>query len=110
MGQDHLDDADVDAERHGPGALVRTLAAILDEPVATPVPDPLFPEVALQRRECRRFALTGWFPYGAHVGYRKVNLVTETVQAGHGRSARAAAPDRPGFRLGQRPFPGVVTA
>ena len=110
MGQDHLDDADVDAERCRPGTLVCTRAAIPDELVATPVANPLFPEVTLQCRECRRFALTGWFPYGAHVGYRKVNLVTETVQAGHGRSARAAVPDRPGFRLGLRPFPGVVTA
>ena len=49
MGQDHLDDADVDAERHGPGALVCTFAAILDELVTIEVPDLLFPQIALQR-------------------------------------------------------------
>jgi predicted amidohydrolase YtcJ len=34
------------------------------------VADLLFPEVALQRRECRRLAASGWFPYGAHIGYK----------------------------------------
>lgn len=67
MGQDHLDDADVDAERHGPGALVCTFAAILDEFVTIEVPDLFFPEVALQRRECRRLSSRrGGFPT-AHI-------------------------------------------
>ena len=109
MGQDHLDDADVDAERHGPGTLVRTLAAILDELVTIEMPDLLFPEVALQRRECRRLAASGWFPYGAHIGYMKVNQVTESVQAGHGRSVGRQPLIDQGLGLA-RPFLGVVTA
>ena len=67
-------------------ALICALAAILDELVTIEVPDLLFPEVALQCRKCRRLAASGWFPYGAHIGYMKVNQVTESVQAGHGRS------------------------
>jgi hypothetical protein len=86
MGQDHLDDADVDAERYRSCTLVCALATVLDELVTIEVPDPLFSEVALQCRECRRLAASGWFPYGAHIGYMKVNQVTETVQACHGRS------------------------
>lgn len=67
MGQDHLDDADVDAERHGPGALVRTLATVLDQLVSIEVADLLFPEVALQCRECRRLgSRRGGFPT-AHI-------------------------------------------
>jgi hypothetical protein len=67
MGQDHLDDANVDAERHGPCALVCTLAAIFDELVTIEVADLLFPEVALQCRECRRLGLRrGGFPT-AHI-------------------------------------------
>ena len=109
MGQDHLDDADVDAERHGSCALVCALAAILDQLLTIEVPDLLFPEVALQRRECRRLAASEWFPYGAHIGYMKVNQVTESVQAGHGRSVgRQPLIDK---CLGlARPFLGVVTA
>jgi hypothetical protein len=59
MSQDHLDDADVDAERHGRGTLVCTLATVLDELVTIEVPDLLFPHVALQRRECRALARVG---------------------------------------------------
>ncbi len=67
MSQDHLDDADVDAGRYRPGALTCTLAAILDQLVTIEVPDLLFPEVALQRRECRRLgSRRGGFPT-AHI-------------------------------------------
>jgi transposase len=58
---------DVDAERHGSCTLVCTFAAILDELVTIEVPDLLFPEVALQRRECRRpGSRRGGFPT-AHI-------------------------------------------
>lgn len=109
MGQDHLDDADVDAERHGSCALVCTLAPVLDELVTIKVSDLLFPEVALQRCECRRLAASGWFPYGAHIGYMKVNQVTESVQAGHGPSVGRQPLIDQGLRLAC-PFLGVVTA
>ena len=67
MGQDHLDDADVDAERYRSCALVCTFAAILDELVTIEVADLLFPEVALQRRECCRLgSRRGGFPT-AHI-------------------------------------------
>jgi len=84
MGQDHLGDADVDAERYRPGTLARTLATVPDELVTIEVADLLFPEVALQCRECRRLAPSGWFPYRAHIGYMQVHKVTERVEAGHG--------------------------
>jgi hypothetical protein len=109
MGQDHLDDADFDADRHGSCALVCALAAILDQLVTIQVPDLLFPEVALEGCECRRLAASGWFPYGAHIGYMKVNQVTESVQAGHGRSVGRKPLIDQGLGLA-RPFLGVVTA
>jgi len=109
LGQDHLDDADIDAERHGPRAPVRTLAAILDELVTIEVPDLVFPEVALEGCECRSLAASGWFPYGAHIGYMKVNQVTESVQAGHGRSVGRKPLTDQGLGLA-RPFLGVDTA
>jgi hypothetical protein len=54
-------------------------------------------------------AASGWFPYGAHIGYIKINEVTESVQSGHGRSVgRKPLIDQ---SLGlARPFLGVVTA
>jgi hypothetical protein len=67
MGPDHLDDADVDAERHGSCTLVCTLAAIFDELVTIEVPDLLFPEVALEGCECRCLgSRRGGFPT-AHI-------------------------------------------
>jgi hypothetical protein len=110
MGQDHLDDADVDAECYWPGTLICTLTAILEELVAIEVADLLISEVALQRCESRRLAPAEWFPCGAHIGHMKVNQVTESVLAGPRRIGWAEAPDRPGSQLGQHPFPGVVTA
>lgn len=84
MGQDHLDDADVDAERHGPGTLIRTLATVLDQLMAIEVADLLLAEIVLQHCKCRRLASSGWFPNGTHVGYMQVHEVTERVEAGHG--------------------------
>lgn len=107
--QDHLDDAEVDPQRHGPGALVWTFAAILDELVTIEVADLFFHEVALQCRECRRLAASGWFPYGAYIGYMKFNQVTESVRPGHGRSVGRQPLIDQGLGLA-RPFLGVVTA
>jgi hypothetical protein len=59
---------------------------LLNQLVAIEVPDLLFSEVTLVGCECRRLAASGWFPNGAHIGYMKVNQVTESVQAGNGRS------------------------
>lgn len=69
MGQDHLDDADVDAQRHRPGALVCTLAPVLDELVAIEVPDLFFPKVALERRE------------GSSLGSRRGGFPTAHISA-----------------------------
>lgn len=52
---------------------------------------------------------SGWFPCGAHIGYMKVNQVTETVQAGHGRSVGRKPLIDQGLGVA-RPLPGVVTA
>lgn len=107
-GQDHLDHADVDADRHGSGTLICTLAAIPDKLVTTKVPL-LFPKVALRRCACRRRAASGWFPYAGQIGYTQVTEVTETVQAAHGRSfGRHPLIDQ--CRGLARPVPGVVTA
>lgn len=63
MGQDHLDDADVDAERHGSCAQVCTLAAIPEGFVATLATDLLLAEVAPEGRERRsRGSRRGGFP------------------------------------------------
>jgi hypothetical protein len=109
MGQDYLDDADVDAERHRPGTLVCTFAALFHELEAIEVADPLLSKVAPQRRECRRRSASGWFPYAAHIGYVKVDKVTECVQAGHGRSVGRKPLIDEGLGLAP-PFLGVVTA
>ena len=54
-------------------------------------------------------ARAGWFPYGAHIGYMQINQVTESVQAGHGRSVGRQPLNDQGLGLA-RPFLGVVTA
>lgn len=84
--QDHLDDADVDAQRHRPGPLVRSIAPVLDQLVAVEMSDLLLAEVAFQGCKGCLLAAAGWFPNGAHIGYMKINQVTERVQASDGRS------------------------
>ena len=81
-------------------ALVCTLATILDELVAIEVPDLLFTEVALQRRECRRLGSRGvvslrrtYRLYADQPGHRKCAGGPRTI-------GWAAAPERPGSRLG----------
>src|SRR5690606_31168304 len=60
--------------------------------------DLLAAEITLQGGEGCRLAPAGWFPCGTDIGYMKGGQVTEGVQAGDGRSVRAATPDRPGSR------------
>jgi hypothetical protein len=67
------------------------------------------PPVAVTALLCRRLAAPGWFPYATGIGYMKVNQVTESVQAGHGRSVGRQPLIDQGLGLA-RPFLGVVTA
>ncbi len=48
------------------------------------MPDLLLAGVAFQRRESGLLASAGKFPCGTHIGYLKVDQVTESVQAGNG--------------------------
>lgn len=86
MGKDHLDHADVDAEGYRAGTLIGALATILDQLVSIEVTYLLLAEVALECRKGSFLAAAGWFPYRTHIGYMKVNQVTEGVQTRDGRS------------------------
>ncbi|MEL6799201.1 MAG: hypothetical protein AAFO80_04940 [Pseudomonadota bacterium] len=51
MGDDHLDYAGIDAEGHRTGALIGAHLAVGDQLLSVAVPDLLFAQLALERRE-----------------------------------------------------------
>ena len=109
MGDDHLDHADVDPERHRARTLLRTHLAVVDWLLPVEVPDLLLAQIALERRERGGLSATRRFPYLAHIGYIKVNEVTKGLEAGNGRLVRRQPLIDPGLRLAG-PAMGVVTA
>ena len=99
VGDNHLDDTDVDAERYWTGSFIGALPAILDELLAVDMADPLLAEIALESGQCRGLAAAGWFPNGKHIVYMKVNVIAKGCEAGRGRFIRRQALINPCLRL-----------
>jgi hypothetical protein len=67
--------------------LIRTLAPVRDQPVAIGVSDlRLAPGCASGSQGVPPWLAAGWFPWRAHIGYMRVNRVTDCVPAGDARS------------------------
>ena len=71
MGDDHLDHANIDPERHRSRTLLCAHLAVVDQLLPIEVANLLLSEIALERRERGGLAATRRFPYLAHIGYMR---------------------------------------
>ena len=109
MGDDHLDHANIDPERHRSRTLLCAHLAVVDQLLPIEVANLLLSEIALERRERGGLAATRRFPYLAHIGYMKIDEVAKGLEAGDGRLVRRQPLIDPGLRLAG-PTMGVVAA
>lgn len=109
MGDDHLDNVDVDPEGYRSGASLGPHLAVVDQFLPIEVADLLLPQIALERCERDDLAASGRFPYLAHIGYMEVDEVAKGLEAGDGRLVRCQPLIDPGLRL-PGPAMGVVAA
>lgn len=107
MGEDELDRADVDAQRHGAGAFGGASPTEVDEELSIELGDLLPAQARFQHLERRRFRSPGRLPDGLHVVDVQVDELAKCAQLGRtGRSGNFSAID-PSLGFGCPP-PGVI--